>query len=73
MLQIEKMMSKLDQLLEESDNGKAFTLKELMDTKIFESEEEIEVFFIRIQGFSSSIYITEKWLENKFKELEEVL
>lgn len=43
---IEQMMNTLDALLLKCDNGVMYTKEELMNTGIFESEEEIDVFFI---------------------------
>ena len=45
---IEQMMNTLDALLLKCDNGVVYTKEELMNTGIFESEEEIDVFFIPI-------------------------
>lgn len=51
---IEQMMNTLDNLLETCDKGIMFTEEELMNTGIFESVEEIEVFFTRIGDFYST-------------------
>ena len=71
--EIENKMKKLDKLLKESDTGKIYTRKELMNRDCFDSPSEIKAFFIKVKEYYVSpiawVYDSEK-IEANIAEAE---
>lgn len=61
------MQAKLFSDFLDNADDKEFTMSELMDTGFFESEEEVEVFFVR--AFGSKNYVTKETNEKQMEEM----